>query len=64
MEDVIEMAEIAAAPKESKRKEDRHFVTALARGLDVLACFRAFDSELAMPNSPSAVACRNRRFRD
>ena len=55
MEDVIEMAEIAAAPKESKRKEDRHFVTALARGLDVLACFRAFDSELG--NAELAKRC-------
>ena len=24
-------------------KEDRHFVTALARGMEVLACFRAGD---------------------
>lgn len=45
----------AAAKKESKRKEDRHFVTALARGLDVLACFRAFDSELG--NAELAQRC-------
>ena len=55
MEDMIESAEVAATPKESKRKEDRHFVTALARGLDVLACFRAFDSELG--NAELAQRC-------
>ena len=27
--------------KKSNIKEDRHFVTALSRGLDVLACFRS-----------------------
>ena len=27
-----------------KVKEDRHFVTALARGLEVLACFRSGDN--------------------
>lgn len=35
--------ESAAAPRV---KEDRHFVTALARGLDVLACFRSADRML------------------
>ncbi|CAN5692724.1 IclR family transcriptional regulator [soil metagenome] len=30
----------------SNAKEDRHFVTALARGLDVLACFRSSDKML------------------
>ncbi|NMM38256.1 MAG: IclR family transcriptional regulator [Glaciimonas sp.] len=30
----------------SNAKEDRHFVTALARGLDVLACFRSSDKLL------------------
>ncbi|HEX7648942.1 MAG TPA: IclR family transcriptional regulator, partial [Noviherbaspirillum sp.] len=29
-----------AAPK-SNAKEDRHFVTALARGLEILSCFRS-----------------------
>jgi DNA-binding IclR family transcriptional regulator len=37
-----------AAPNEaSDAKEDRHFVTALARGLDVLACFRRGETFLA-----------------
>ena len=44
-----------ATPKVDNRKEDRHFVTALARGLDVLACFRAFDSELG--NAELAQRC-------
>jgi DNA-binding IclR family transcriptional regulator len=35
----------AALPK-SNAKEDRHFVTALARGLDVLACFRSGEKML------------------
>ena len=30
-----------AAGKQSNAKEDRHFVTALARGLDILSCFRS-----------------------
>jgi DNA-binding IclR family transcriptional regulator len=36
-------------------REDRHFVTALARGLDVLACFRRGESTLA--NSEIAARC-------
>lgn len=36
-------------------KEDRHFVTALARGLDVLACFRSGDSMLG--NGELAQRC-------
>lgn len=48
-------AQTAPVKKESKRKEDRHFVTALARGLDVLACFRAFDGELG--NAELAQRC-------
>jgi len=32
-----------ALPAPPKGKEDRHFVTALARGLDVLGCFRSGD---------------------
>lgn len=36
-------------------KEDRHFVTALARGLDVLACFRSFDTVLG--NAELAQRC-------
>jgi DNA-binding IclR family transcriptional regulator len=48
----------AAAPKPSKpppSKEDRHFVTALARGLQVLACFRSGDSQLG--NQELAACC-------
>lgn len=57
MDDQIDhLPETAAdAPKADNRKEDRHFVTALARGLDVLACFRAFDSELG--NAELAQRC-------
>jgi DNA-binding IclR family transcriptional regulator len=42
-----------AAPKP---KEDRHFVTALARGLEVLACFRSGDK--ALGNQEIATRCR------
>lgn len=48
----------ATAPKPSKPpppKEDRHFVTALARGLQVLACFRSGDSQLG--NQELAACC-------
>ncbi|MGO4304352.1 IclR family transcriptional regulator [Cupriavidus sp. RAF12] len=48
-------ADTLTAPKDGNRKEDRHFVTALARGLDVLACFRAFDNELG--NAELAQRC-------
>lgn len=43
----------AAAPKPPK--EDRHFVTALARGLAVLACFRSGDAQLG--NQELAERC-------
>ena len=36
---------VTALPK-SNAKEDRHFVTALARGLEVLACFRSGERSL------------------
>jgi DNA-binding IclR family transcriptional regulator len=36
--------------------EDRHFVTALARGLEVLACFRSGDAQLG--NQELAERCR------
>ncbi|MBL8490730.1 MAG: IclR family transcriptional regulator [Rhodocyclaceae bacterium] len=45
--------ETIAAPR---IKEDRHFVTALARGLDVLACFRSADRMLG--NQEIARRCR------
>ncbi|MFZ6718699.1 IclR family transcriptional regulator [Undibacterium sp. Ji49W] len=40
----------------SPMKEDRHFVTALARGLDVLACFRPGDK--ALGNQEIAQRCQ------
>src|SRR5204862_7582134 len=47
------------APRRASRqraKEDRHFVTALARGLEVLACFRSGDTLLG--NGDLAERCR------
>ena len=38
-----------------QHKEDRHFVTALARGLDVLASFRSFETRLG--NAELAQRC-------
>ena len=43
------------ARAKSRIKEDRHFVTALARGLDVLACFRSGDAMLG--NGELAQRC-------
>ncbi|HVO88290.1 MAG TPA: IclR family transcriptional regulator [Casimicrobiaceae bacterium] len=40
----------------SAHKEDRHFVTALARGLEVLACFRGGDT--ALTNQEIALRCK------
>ncbi|MFZ5519899.1 MAG: IclR family transcriptional regulator [Pseudomonadota bacterium] len=42
--------------REPKRKEDRHFVTALARGLEVLSCFRTGDR--ALGNQEIAQRCK------
>lgn len=42
-------------PAPARPPEDRHFVTALARGLDVLACFRTGDKLLG--NQEIAVRC-------
>lgn len=49
---------IGAEPdgNKSRMKEDRHFITALARGLDVLACFRSGDKVLG--NHDIAKRCR------
>ncbi|WP_245549148.1 IclR family transcriptional regulator [Noviherbaspirillum massiliense] len=44
VEDMSEERDLA--PAKSNAKEDRHFVTALARGLEVLACFRSGDKLL------------------
>jgi DNA-binding IclR family transcriptional regulator len=46
---------LARVRAKSRLKEDRHFVTALARGLDVLACFRSGDAMLG--NGELALRC-------
>jgi len=46
----------APPPAPRVPKEDRHFVTALARGLEVLACFRSGDKVLG--NQEIAQRCR------
>ena len=43
-------------PPKSTPKEDRHFVTALARGLEVLACFR--HGETTLSNHELAMRCK------
>jgi len=43
-------------PPASRPKEDRHFVTALARGLEVLSCFRSGDKILG--NQEIAQRCQ------
>lgn len=45
-----------AAQAPARAAEDRHFVTALARGLEVLACFRSGDTQLG--NQELAERCR------
>ena len=47
---------MSRVPTARKPKEDRHFVTALARGLDVLACFRTGESTLS--NQELAQRCQ------
>ncbi|MFJ5382940.1 IclR family transcriptional regulator [Cupriavidus sp. CER94] len=54
-DDAIDMPSDTTPARKDNRKEDRHFVTALARGLDVLACFRGFDAELG--NAELAQRC-------
>ena len=46
----------AATPQSRKPKEDRHFVTALARGLEVLSCFR--HGEITLSNQELAQRCK------
>jgi DNA-binding IclR family transcriptional regulator len=46
----------AAARPRPAAAQDRHFVTALARGLEVLACFRSGDAQLG--NQELAERCR------
>jgi DNA-binding IclR family transcriptional regulator len=48
-------AALAARTAHEAHKEDRHFVTALARGLEVLACFRSGDKSLS--NQELAQRC-------
>lgn len=45
-EQEFEEEEQAVPGKTSNAKEDRHFVTALARGLDILSCFRSGEKML------------------
>ncbi|MEW5890950.1 MAG: IclR family transcriptional regulator [Pseudomonadota bacterium] len=47
---------LEAQARKPRTKEDRHFVTALARGLDVLACFRSGDKMLG--NHDIAKRCK------
>jgi DNA-binding IclR family transcriptional regulator len=60
METLSKFAKVERSPHVSKpgpkTKEDRHFVTALARGLDVLSCFRSGDK--ALGNQEIAQRCR------
>jgi DNA-binding IclR family transcriptional regulator len=46
----------ARAKPVKKPKEDRHFVTALARGLEVLSCFR--HGEITLSNQELAQRCK------
>ena len=48
-------AQARSSQSQKPTKEDRHFVTALARGLQVLACFRSGDSQLG--NQELAERC-------
>lgn len=43
MDKILTASAGLSASKASNAKEDRHFVTALARGLDILSCFRSGD---------------------
>lgn len=54
LSDAIVSKPRAKAPR--KPKEDRHFVTALARGLEVLTCFR--HGEITLSNQELAHRCR------
>ncbi|MFL9992633.1 transcriptional regulator, IclR family [Burkholderia sp. GAS332] len=48
--------ELASRTAHEAHKDDRHFVTALARGLEVLACFRSGDKSLS--NQELALRCK------
>ncbi|MGE8488690.1 MAG: helix-turn-helix domain-containing protein, partial [Paraburkholderia nemoris] len=47
---------LASRTAHEAHKDDRHFVTALARGLEVLACFRSGDKSLS--NQELALRCK------
>lgn len=53
--DALSKAPANADDDAPRHKEDRHFVTALARGLDVLACFRSFEALIG--NAELAQRC-------
>ena len=46
MDTLAKNAHVERSGRAGKPKEDRHFVTALARGLEVLSCFRSGDKAL------------------
>jgi DNA-binding IclR family transcriptional regulator len=56
MDTLTKTARVERSRAAPKPKEDRHFVTALARGLEVLACFRSGDK--ALGNQEIATRCR------
>lgn len=56
MDTLTKNARVERSRATPKPKEDRHFVTALARGLEVLACFRSGDK--ALGNQEIATRCR------
>ena len=47
---------------EENSGKDRQFVTALARGLDILRAFHAGEGMLGTRRSPTAPACPSRRW--
>ena len=55
-DDLPDADDAEAAPGGARIKEDRHFVTALARGLEVLRCFRSGDKMLS--NQELARRCK------
>lgn len=55
MDTLAKNARVERSRASPKPKEDRHFVTALARGLEVLACFRSGDK--ALGNQEIATRC-------
>lgn len=56
LSEVSEVSAVAETPKPHVGKQDRHFVTALSRGLDVLSCFRSGSRMLG--NQDISERCR------